>query len=60
MKKMDTKTLCLICAIAVWICAFVCIPIMKKIAPESYKIYSIYVVCVGIAESFFVAYVAFS
>lgn len=57
---MSTKTLCLICVVVLWIVAFVCIPIMKKIAPEAYKIYSVYVRFVGIAESLFLAYVAFS
>lgn len=57
---MSIKTLCLIGTIAVWIVAFVCIPIMKKIAPESYKVYSIYVVFVGISESILLAYTAFS
>lgn len=57
---MSIKTLCLIGTIAVWIVAFVCIPIMKKIAPESYKVYSIYVAFVGISESILLAYTAFS
>lgn len=57
---MSIKTICLIGAIGIWAAAFICIPIMKKIAPESYKVYSIYVVFVGIAESIILAYSAFS
>ena len=32
----------------VWIAGIVCIPIMKKIQPETYKAYAIYVLAVEI------------
>lgn len=57
---MSTKTFCIILIIVLWIIIFACIPIMKKISPESVKIYSVYVFVVGIAESLFLAFTAFS
>ena len=37
-----------------WIIGLCCIPVMKKIQPESYKAYAVYVVAVLLIFTFFV------
>lgn len=49
----------LICCMIVWIVSFIGCQIMKKIQPESAKVYRIYVICICILFTLFLAWYEF-
>ncbi|BDP84734.1 hypothetical protein NUITMVRE32_18110 [Enterococcus faecium] len=43
----------IVCVTFIWSCIPVCIYIMKKLRPESYKLYAIYSITVALAFTLF-------
>ena len=40
--------------VLLWIAGIVCIPLMKKLEPEIYRVYTVYVLAIEILTTYFV------